>query len=57
MIIFSQFGELSEKLPKNAQNSLKLSKNPQNNIKSSKNAVFRLLVNDYPIEIDHINSD
>ena len=46
-IIFSHFGELSEKSPKNAQNSPK----------SSKIAVFRLLVNEYPIEIDHKNSD
>ena len=47
LIIFSPFGELSKKSPKNAQNSLK----------SSKIAVFRLLVNEYPIEIDHIDSD
>ena len=46
-IIFSHFGELSEKSPKNAQNSLK----------SSKIAVFRLLVNEYSLEIDHFNSD
>ena len=47
LIIFSHFRELSEKSPKNAQISLK----------PSKIAVFRLLVNEYPIEIDHINSD
>ena len=45
--IFSHFGELSKKSPKNAQKSLK----------SSKIAVFRLLVNEWPIEINHITSD
>ena len=32
-------------------------KNAQISLKSSKIAVFRLLVNEYPIEINYINSD
>ena len=45
-IIFSHFGELRRKWPKNAQKSPKL----------SKIVVFRLLNNEQPIEIDHITS-
>ena len=41
-MLFRHFGEMRKKWPKNAQN------NPS----SPKIAVFRLLVNEYPIEID-----
>ena len=47
LVIFSHFGDLRKKSPKNAQNSLK----------SSKIAVFRFLVNEYSIEINRVTSN
>ena len=47
MILFSHFGELRKKCPKNAQKSLSSSKIP----------VFRLLVDKLPIEVLQLTSN